>query len=182
VGTADNRRESLDAPSEHARQPHTGAEHLRLNASVSGALRGTEGSNLASSSGESANRRSLARSGSLQSTLPAQAPSWGMLSALRLVHSAGVTRIALLTKRRFSVGSAQTQPRVIFTARDRRPTPRAACLRWHLVSRQGHRGGAIAFCPATRGAGLGLLGCSQIANCKSCGWRRKKMPLDLCDG
>jgi hypothetical protein len=35
------------------RQPHTGAEHLRLNASVSGALRGTEGSNLASSSGES---------------------------------------------------------------------------------------------------------------------------------
>ena len=128
VGTADNRRESLDAPSEHARQPHTGAEHLRLNASVSGALRGTEGSNLASSSGESANRRSLARSGSLQSTLPAQAPSWGLLSALRLVHSAGVTRIALLTKRRFSVGSAQTQPRVIFTARDRRPTPRAACL------------------------------------------------------
>ena len=53
VATAGNRRESLDAPSEHARQPHTGAEHLRLNASVSGALRGTEGSNLASSSGES---------------------------------------------------------------------------------------------------------------------------------
>jgi 2-oxo-4-hydroxy-4-carboxy-5-ureidoimidazoline decarboxylase len=58
-----------------------------------------------------------------------------------------------------------------------RPIPR-----WHLVSRQEYRGGAIAFCPATRGAGLGLLGCSQIANCKSCGWRRKKMPLDLCDG
>jgi hypothetical protein len=84
---------------------------------------GTESSNPLPSSGESANRRSLARSGSLQSTLPAQAPSWGLLSALRLVHSAGVTRIALLTKRRFSVGSAQTQPRVIFTARDRRPTP-----------------------------------------------------------
>ena len=58
MGTADNRRESLDASSEHARQPHTGAEHLRLNASVSGALRGTEGSNLASSTGESsANHR-----------------------------------------------------------------------------------------------------------------------------
>src|ERR1700674_4911248 len=35
-------------------QPHTGAEHLRLNASVSGALRGTEGSNPSPSSGESA--------------------------------------------------------------------------------------------------------------------------------
>jgi hypothetical protein len=52
-GAAGNRRESLDAPSEHARQPHTGAEHLRLNASVSGALRGTEGSNPSPSSGES---------------------------------------------------------------------------------------------------------------------------------
>ena len=58
---ADRRRESLDAPSEHTRQPHTGAEHLRLNASVSGALRGSEGSNLASSIGESANPRSHAR-------------------------------------------------------------------------------------------------------------------------
>jgi len=38
--------------------------------------RGTEGSSPAPSSGESANRRSLARSGSLQSTLPARAPSW----------------------------------------------------------------------------------------------------------
>jgi hypothetical protein len=38
------------------------------------------------------------------------------------------------------------------------------------------------ICSATRGAGLGLLGCSQIANYKSCGWRQKKMPLDLCDG
>ena len=45
---------------------------------------------------ESANRRSLARSGSLQSTLPARAPSWSSLSALRLVHSAGIARIALL--------------------------------------------------------------------------------------
>jgi hypothetical protein len=60
---------------------------------------GTEGSNPLSSSGESANRRSLARSGSLQSTLPAQASSWGSLSALRLVHSAGVARIALLIGR-----------------------------------------------------------------------------------
>jgi phenylacetaldehyde dehydrogenase len=48
---------------------------------------------------------------------------------------------------------------------------------------EGRQSGAkIAIGGVTRGAGLGLLGCSQIANCKSCGWRRKKMPLDLCDG
>ena len=40
-------------PDRHAPQPHTGAEHLRLNASVSGALRGTEGSNPSPSTGES---------------------------------------------------------------------------------------------------------------------------------
>ena len=57
MGTTGHRRESLDAPSEHARQPHTGAEHLRLNASVSGALRGTEGSNPSPSSGESGANR-----------------------------------------------------------------------------------------------------------------------------
>src|ERR1700674_1043580 len=39
-------------PDRHAPQPHTGAEHLRLNASVSGALRGTEGSNPSPSTGE----------------------------------------------------------------------------------------------------------------------------------
>ena len=38
------------------------------------------------------------------------------------------------------------------------------------------------ICPATRGAGLVLIGCHQIPNCKSCEWRRKNMPLDLCDG
>jgi hypothetical protein len=41
-------------PDRHARQPHTGAEHLRLNASVSGALRGSEGSNPPPSTGASA--------------------------------------------------------------------------------------------------------------------------------
>jgi hypothetical protein len=69
---------------------------MRLSETVS---LGTRSSNPPSSSGESANRRSLARSGSLQSTLPAQASSWGSLSALRLVHSAGVARIALLIGR-----------------------------------------------------------------------------------
>jgi hypothetical protein len=47
---------------------------------------GTMSSNLLCSSGESANRQSLARSGSLQSTLPARAPSCG--SAVRSPVSA----------------------------------------------------------------------------------------------
>src|SRR6516165_1478 len=61
VGRAGRRRESLDAPTEHARRPHTGAEHLRSNASVSGDLWGTEGSNPSPSSGESAANSDRAR-------------------------------------------------------------------------------------------------------------------------
>jgi hypothetical protein len=35
---------------------------------------------------------------------------------------------------------------------------------------------------STRGAVLGLIGCPQISNCKSCEWHRKNVPLDLCGG
>ena len=49
-----------------------------------------------------------------------------------------------------------------------RPKEFALSERWRVV--------------LTRGAGLGLIGCPQTSNCKSCEWRRKNMLLDLCDG